>query len=176
LREVVLDITKFGLKVTDVISIKLIDSIGKEHTTADGYSFSKKIVLDSNILTVELRENSTISSLTNYKLTLPSNISFVFKVPYLLEKVPHELSSLFMLSCYKEVFRGINNTSFLADSFLEKLELYFTGENPNFTSTEHDLVKLYEMYADEVVGTTNTIDIAQKIDEYLATIIGEENE
>ncbi|MDT8337590.1 MAG: hypothetical protein RQ763_00180 [Sulfurimonas sp.] len=171
MREVTLDIAKLGLIVTDTLQIQLVNSVGNVCMSSSGYKLDTAIVLSSTTLSIELLENSYINMLTFYRITLPSGIKFKFSVPFGLEGIPHDMLSLLQLGCYEEIIDKDNNT--LSSAFVTKLDLYFAGENPHFTKTELDIVRLYEYYANEIIDTTSTIDIMQMMDEYLATIIGE---
>lgn len=171
MREVTLTIAKLGLNVGDVIKLQLIDSVGNVCMANTGYKLDETITLSTPTLNTELLENSYISMLSFYRITLPNGLKFKFSVPFNFEGVPHDMLSLLQLGCYKGIIDQINGT--LTKDFVAKLDLYFTGENPHFTKVELDIVRLYEYYADDVYGTTSTIDIMQMMDEYLATIIGE---
>lgn len=170
MRSVVLDIAKLGLVVGDEIGIELVNSLGQSHTTDDGYSFSLSVVLDSTTFTVELLENSLILSDTHYKLTLPSSIYFNFKLDENIDNTPHDLYSLLQIGCVKSVVYTHRDPLELNAEFVEKLNLYFTGENPHFSIPQQDIVDLYEYYADVVKDSTSTIDIIRKIDELLAQL------
>lgn len=171
MREVTLDIAKLGLIVGDVLKIQLIDSVGNVCIANSGYMLDTPITLSSTTLSVELLESSYINMLSFYKITLPSGLKFKFNVPFSFEGTPHDMLSLLQLGCYEGIIDKANST--LSENFVAKLDLYFSGENPYFTKTELDVVRLYEYYANEVIDTTSTIDIMQMMDEYLATIIGE---
>lgn len=171
MREVTLDIAKLGLIVGDVLKIQLIDSVGNACMASTGYKLDTTLTLSTTTLTTELLENSYINMLSFYRITLPSGLKFKFSVPFSLEGTPHDMLSLLQLGCYEGIIDKANGT--LTENFVEKLNLYFSGENPHFTKTELDIVRLYEYYANEIYGTPSTIDIMQMMDEYLATIIGE---
>lgn len=171
MREVTLDIAKLGLIVGNAIKIKLINSVGGACMSSSGYFLDTTIILTTPTLTIELLENKYIDMLTFYQLTIPNGLKFNFSVPFSLEGTPHDLMSLLQLGCYEGIID--QTTSTLAENFIAKLDLYFSGENPHFTKTELDVVRLYEYYANEVIDTTSTIDVMQMMDEYLATITGE---
>lgn len=168
MREVTLTISKLGLHVGDVIKLKLIDSVGNACMSSSGYSLDSTVTLSTAIFTTELLENSYINKKSTYQIMLPSGVKFNFSVPYSLQNRPHDMLSLLQLGCYEGIINRANNS--LDENFIQKLDLYFSGENPHFTQTELDVVRLYEYYADEIVETVSTIDIMQMMDEYLATI------
>lgn len=172
MREVTLTISKLGLNVGDVIRLRLIDSVGSACMSSSGYSLDSTVTLSAATFTTELLENSHINKTTTYQIMLPSGVKFNFLVPYSLQNRPHDMLSLLQLGCYEGIIDKENNK--LDENFVQKLDLYFMGKNPYFTQTELDVVRLYEYYANEVIETTSTIDIMQMMDEYLATIIGEE--
>ena len=172
MREVTLNIAKLGLNVGDIIRLQLINSVGGACMSSSGYFLDLSATIQSTIFTIELLENEFVNMLSSYKFTLPNGISFNFSVPFSLQNTPHDMLSLLQLGCYEGIIDKAKNS--LDENFVQKLDLYFSGENPYFTKTELDVVRLYEYYADEVIDTTSTIDIMQMIDEYLATITGEE--
>lgn len=171
MRTVTLDISKFGLIVGDTIKLQLINSVGGICASKSGYTLDATIVLDSTTFEIELLESEYIDMISFYQITLPNTLKFNFTVPSSFENTPHDLLSLLQLACYKGIINIEENK--LEESFVEKLDLFFTGENPHFTNTQKDVVNLYIYYADKVIDTTSTIDIMQMMDEYLATLIGE---
>lgn len=174
MREVTLTIAKLGLIVGNVIKIQLINSIGNPCMLSSGYSLNTDITLSSEILTLELLENEhNNNDIAIYQIILPTAIKFNFSVPYSFENTPHDLLSLLQLGCYENIINKYDNK--LDDKFVQKLENYFIGENPHFTKTELNIVRLYEYYANEVIDTTSTIDILKMMDAYIATITGAEN-
>lgn len=172
MREVTLDIAKLGLIVGDAIKLQLVNSVGNVCMASSGYFLDTAITLSSTIFTIELLENEFVNMRSSYKLTLSNGISFNFNVPYSAQNSPHDLLSLLQLGCYEGIIDKAKNS--LDENFVQKLDLYFSGENPHFSKTELDVVRLYEYYANEVIDTTSTIDIMQMMDEYLATIAGDE--
>jgi hypothetical protein len=171
-RTVSANISKLGLNIGDTIKVQLLNSIGKPALSSDGYFYDKDISIDSDILSLTLKENDTIHTKTFYKITTQAGFEFSFEIlTSLLEDNPtHDLISLLYIGCFENIVYIKNNEKLLSDSFLQKLESYFTGENPHFTNAEKSLIDLYEYYADEVIGTDTTIDIIQMMDEYLATL------
>jgi len=172
MREVTLNIAKLGLNVGDVIKLQLINSVGGACMSSSGYFLDLTATLQSTTFTIDLLENEFVNMCSSYKLTLPNGISFNFSVLYSAQNSPHDLLSLLQLGCYGGIIDKAKNS--LDENFVQKLDLYFSGENPHFTKTELDVVRLYEYYANEIIDTTSTIDIMQMMDEYLATITGEE--
>lgn len=168
MREVTLTIAKLGLIVGNTIEIKLVNSIGNPLISASGYFLNKKIVLSSEIFEISLLENEHIDTISNYKLTLPNNTSFTFKVPMSNETVPHEMLSLMRIGCVKEIFDEDLNCISLA--FQEKLEQFFLGNKNVLTKEQQDIEKLYEYYADSVIDTESTIDVMKMMDNCLSTI------
>jgi len=163
MRKVVLNISKLGLVIGNIVNIKLIDSVGNIYVSPSGYAKDLNITLSADLLEIDLLENELIPYLTNYKITLPNALHFNFKVPLshkaLVES--HDLLSLLSLGCvYGIIDQGSNS---LDAGFIEKLNLYFTGENPHFSATQKDVVRLYEYYADEVIATNYTIDVIELI-------------
>ena len=171
MRTVALDISKFRLNVGDTINIKLIDSVGNDCISSNGYFLNEDIVLDDSVFSIELLENENINIITNYKLTLPSKLHFNFQVPYSQNDTVHDLLSLLRIGCISEVID--KHTKQLDSKFVEKLNLFFTGENPHFSAMQKEVVKLYEYYADEIIEEERTIDVIEMIDNYLATILGD---
>ena len=168
MRRVTLVIKKLGLVVGDTIDIKLINSVGGLLLSNSGYMLDKEVTLSSELFYFYFLENEHIDSLSSYQITLPSSLIFTFKVPVSNTNIPHDILSLLRLGCTKGI---IDTTSKTLDiDFVKKLDIYFTGGNPYFTSTQRDVVALYDYYADEVIDTNSTIDVMQMMDEYLATI------
>ncbi|MDQ7067750.1 MAG: hypothetical protein Q9M40_07145 [Sulfurimonas sp.] len=171
MRTVTLTIAKLGLSIENTITLQLVDSLGNVIIDNTGYFLDETIVLDTDIFQIELKENNYINILSTYKLTLPNGLNFNFKVHTSFANTPHDLISLLQIACYAGIVEIKNEDEIsLSASFVEKLNIYFTGENPYFTNTEKDLVNLYEYYADEIKYTTSTIDIVRLMDEYLATL------
>jgi len=170
MRRVSLAITKLGLSVDDVVKLQLVDTIGNLMVSSTGYSLDESITLTTDTFEYNLLESEDINQISYYKLTLPNLLEFNFTLPYSFENATHDLLSLLSIGCFAGIVSRDGNDTRLDDEFLEKLNLYFTGENPHFNNTERDLVKLYEYYADEVKDTANTIDVMQMMDEYLATL------
>ena len=174
MRKVALAIAKLGITVGDKIIIKLVDSVGKDAVSNFGYTCNKEITTANAIEEIELLENEFIPHITNYKLILTSGLEFTFIVPYSTEtQTPHDLISLLSIGCVYGIID--TNARKLDNKFLEKINLYFTGENPHFTDAQKDVINLYEYYANEVINTTYTIDVIQMMDEYLSTLKGENN-
>lgn len=172
MRKVTVDIAKLGLSLEDEIKVELVNIVGETFATSDGYSYSETITLDSQILTLDLRENDTFHDTTSYKITTPKKFSFSFVLSSSLypENKPCDLIGLLRIGCFEGIIDIKGDKAVLNNSFLVKLDLYFTGENPHFTNTEKALVDLYEYYADNLHGTDTTIDVVQMMDQYLATI------
>lgn len=174
MRKVALPIAKLNITVGDKITIKLVDSVGKDTVSAYGYTYNKEITVANTIEEIELLENDLIPHITNYKLILASGLEFTFTVPYSTKNpTPHNLISLLNIGCVYGIIDVYERR--LADQFVEKLNLYFTGENPHFTPSQKDVVVLYEYYANEVIDTPYAIDVIQMMDEYLSTLKGENN-
>ena len=170
MRRVSLDISKLGLIVGDVIKLQLTDSVGKLMTSTVGFSLDVSITLDNNIFTYDLLESNNVNRISYYKLTLPNLLTFNFTLPSCIDGKPHDLLSLLSIGCFRDIIQIDGNAVKLDCKFIEKLNLYFTGENPHFNSTEYDLVKLYEYYAENVIDSISTIDIIKLMDIYLSTI------
>lgn len=172
MRTVSANISKLGLNINDTIKVQLLNSIGKPCLSNDGYFYHKDIVITSDTLKLTLKENDTISSKSFYKITTNNGVEFSFELlSSAFDTNPtHDLISLLKIGCFENIVYLKNNEKLLNSTFLKKLELYFTGENPHFTNTEKALVDLYEYYADEVIETDSTIDIIQMMDEYLGTL------
>lgn len=173
MRKVAFPIAKLNVIIGDKITIKLVDSVGKDAVSTFGYSCNKEITVANAIEEIELLENEFIPFLTNYKLILASELEFTFRVPSSTETTSHDLISLLNIGCVYGIIDIYERR--LDDKFVEKLNLYFTGENPHFTPPQKDVVALYEYYANEVINTTYTIDVIQMMDEYLSTLKGENN-
>ncbi|MBE0498588.1 MAG: hypothetical protein IBX43_05025 [Campylobacterales bacterium] len=168
MRKVTLNIASLSLVAGDTITLKLINSVGSPCYSRSGYTIDQSFVLAADVFEVELKETDLVGIVSSYQLTLPSGLKFNFTVPPSLENIPHELLSLTRLACYADIIN--QNTKQLDSEFIKQLDLYFTGENPRFSSVQRDLVELYEYYADTVHATPSTIDIMQMMDEYLATL------
>ena len=171
MRKVQLTVSKFSLIVGDTMSIQLVDTVGNKLISPRGYLFDETITVSSDIVEIELLENDHIHGISNYKLMLPSGLNFNFKVPVSDTTVPHELTSLLSIGCVYGVI-DIDGGR-LDDRFVEKLDLFFSGENPHFSDAQKDVVRLYTYYADSVHGGTSTIDVMRMMDEYHATLKGE---
>lgn len=170
MRNISLDISKLGLVVGNVIDLQLINSVGNVMSSNAGYALDESITLDSDIFIYALQESDSINHISFYRLTLPNLLSFTFTLPSSTTDKPHDLFSLLSIGCFKGIIEIYRETSKLQDKFIEKLEIYFSGKNPHFSSAESDLVELYEYYGNEIIKTQNTIDIVRSMDEYLATI------
>ena len=173
MRSVTTTIAKLGLNIGDTITVQLINSVGKACMTTDGYIYDETIELDSDTLTLLLRENDTILGKSLYKITLPNDFSFSFTVPTATDtdNKPLDLIGILKVGCFENIITIYGDTTVLASGFIEKLDLYFTGENPHFTPTEKSLVDLYVYYADEVIDTDSTIDVVEMMDKHLATLL-----
>jgi len=171
MRTVTLDISKLGLVVGDAIKVQLVNSIGKLLLSSSGYMLDSTTITTANIFEISLLENEYIDSISNYKIILPSTISFTFKVPVSQENNPHDLLSLMRIGNTKDIIN--EDTKSLDSEFVKKLDLYFSGENPHFNKTQKNVVELYSYYADNVLKTTSTIDVMQLMDEYLFALVGE---
>jgi len=172
MRKVSFNITKLGLVIGNTINVKLIDSVGKPTMSTFGYVCDQNITLSSTTQEIELLENEYMAHQTRYKITLPNSLNFTFVVPVSNDTTaPHDLLSLLNIGCIYGIIDVRERR--LADDFVEKLELYFTGENPHFSESQKAVVQLYEYFADDVFGTPATIDIMQMMDEYLATLTGD---
>ncbi len=168
MRKVQLTASKLGLIVGDSLSVRLVDTVGNKLVSPMGYLFDETITVSSNVVELELMENDLIPGISNYKLTLPSGLNFNFKVPVSDTTVPHELTSLLSIGCVYGVI-DIDGGR-LDERFVQKLDLFFSGENPHFSDAQKDVVRLYTYYADSVYGGTSTIDVMRMMDEYLASI------
>ncbi|MCX6076015.1 MAG: hypothetical protein NTW78_03920 [Campylobacterales bacterium] len=166
MRTVTLNIAKFGLVIGNTIKLQLINSVGGLLLSNSGYMLDSTTILDSKIFEIPLLENEHIDTLSNYKLTLPNNLNFLFKVPSSFENISHDMLSLMRIGCTKNIIDI--DTKTLDSSFVEKLDIYFSGENPYFTKAQKDVVELYSYYADEILNTQSTIDIMQMMDMYLS--------
>lgn len=171
MRTVTLDVSKLGLVVGNVVTLKLIDSVGNDYVAPSGYTINEDITLTSDTLSVKLLENEKIQNISYYKLILPNKQEFNFQVPLSLENIPHDLMGLSSICCVDDVINKY--TKELSNGFILKLEKYFTGENPHFSDGEQSIINLYEYYANEVIATSSTVDTMKMIDESLATIQGE---
>lgn len=170
MRKIQLSVSKLGMSIGDTFTVRLVDTVGKPLISTIGYSFDSVLTANTEIMEIELLENDLIPGISNYKIILQSGLNFTFKVPLSDNTTPHELMSLLSIGCVYGVIDIDGNR--LDDRFLEKLDLFFSGENPNFSAAQHDVVRMYQRYADEVYGTTATIDVMQMMDEYLSTLKG----
>lgn len=171
MRTVTLNISKLGLVITNTINLQLVDSVGNIYVSPSGYALDEDIVLDNAVFSKELPISSEMLIISYYKLTLPNSLYFNFQVPSTsLYDAPHDLLSLLSIGCVDGIID--KHEKKLEADFVEKLELYFTGENPHFSAVQKDVVNLFEYYADEIKDGDSTIDIMQMMDEYLATITG----
>jgi len=168
MRNVTLVIEKLGLNVGDTIDITLVNSVGNLLLSNSGYMLDEKITLSSETFEIDILENEHIDSISSYQITLANNLSFTFNVPISKNNIPHDLLSLLRIGCVSEVIDKY--TKELDSDFVKKINLYFTGENPYFSDTQKDVIKLYEYYADEIIDTDSTIDVIQMIDNSLAKI------
>lgn len=173
MRKVALTISKLGLIIGDIVNIKLIDSVGRIYVSPAGYQKDENITITSAVLEIDLLENDLIRNITSYKITLPSKVNFTFRVPSSVSLESHDLISLFSIGCVYGVIDTFTHT--LDADFVEKLNDYFTGENPHFTAAQKDIVALYEYYANEIIDTTTTIDVIEMMDTYLSTLTGVQN-
>lgn len=171
MRNVTLDITALNLSIYNVINIVLIDSVGNPCIANNGFTINATITLESNTFNIDLLPNAHVGRVSSYQLTLPSTMKLLFTVPENIDGTPHELLSLCRLGCVRGIINIHNQT--LDVEFIEKLDLYLSGDNPYFTASQKAVVELYEYYADHVYETASTIDVMRMMDEYLATILGE---
>ena len=168
MRKVVLDIDKLGLSVGDTISISLVDKMGNIATQEHYYN--KNFIIQTQLFECELFENGLLHNETFYRLTLPTNEQFNFRVHASEDSTPLDMFALFSLSCYDSIIRRENEKLVVVDAaFVTELEKYFIGESYHFTPLQRNLVNLYEnYYAQEIRPTTRTIDAVELLDRYLS--------
>jgi len=166
MRKISLSISELGLSIGDEITIQLIDSVGCVLKSA--FIENKTYAITNDVFETELLENDKIKVLSSYEITLPSSLSFYFKIPTNNENTPHELTSLLSLACYENIIDKKHNK--LYDDFVVKLDKYFSHEYVRLNTTELSVIKLYEYYANNILHGANTIDIMKLMDEYLSTI------
>lgn len=165
MREIYAKHESFGLKSGDIVTVHLLNSVGMVSNLH--YDIQEEVTCGSDALTFSVVENDKIAFESYYKITLPNTLTFTFTVQTSEQTVPHELKSLTTMGCFEELFKDEK----LIDSFTEKLELFFTGENPHFTTKEQRLFELYAFYADEVISDgVATVDVATKMDTYLSSV------
>lgn len=165
MREVYAKLGQFGLNAGDSVKIHLLNSVGDVCNMV--YSINETVVCGDDSLRVSLLENERIPFESHYQITLPNTLSFTFHLPISSDNLLHDLMSLVRMGCYEEFF--IDGK--LIPSFIEKLELFFTGENPHFTNKEQSLLNMYIFYADEVIDDgVATVDVALSMDDCLASI------
>ena len=174
MRTVSFPIAKLGLSIGDTITIKLVDSVGNIYVDASGYTLSEAFTLDSATFEYTLMETDTMLLDAKYKLVLPSGIEFSFKIFKSSETLAHDLISLLHIACYKDVISVIDGETQLDTKFLRELDLYFLGKSYFFTPTQQSLVNLYEYYADNVYGTSSTVDVVAMMDKHLTQITQED--
>ena len=167
MRDVTLDISLIGLVVGDIVKLQLVDSMGNAYLRG-GYSIDESITLDTNTFTKNLLENEALGALTHYKLTLASGVYYNFTLPANTSNKAHDLYPLLKFGCVDSVM----NAGKLDKNFLKKLDVYFSGGDAHFNVRQHDVVTLYEYYANNIIGTssTSTIDIMEKMDIYLSKV------
>ena len=165
MRKIYLEVARLNLVNGDTVKIELLNSVGNPLTTNSAYSFSQDITIDSDVLELELLENTLIDSYSFYKLSISADIYFNFKLPHNDNNIPHELTSLLTIGCVKGVINMSQDVKKLDDDFVKKLEFYFTGENSHFTPTQREIVEIYEYYANNIIENNGlTIDVAEAID------------
>lgn len=170
MRKIYVDMENIGLSNGDVVTIELLNSVGLACTTESFFSLNAQYTISDSVLEVELLENDKIKTDTHYKITLPNESCFTFVLPSSSEddNPPHELTSLIKMGCFQNIVKD----DVLNTEFVEKLNLYFTGENPHFTHSEQSLVDMYIFYADKVFEDgLSTIDITELMDEHMARIL-----
>lgn len=170
MRDVTLGISLIGLNVGDVIKLELVDSMGNLCTRAsDGYGVDETITLSNTVFSKTLLENEAMDVLSHYKITLENGIYYNFELRLSdSSSAPHDLYSLLQFGCVASIINKY--TKKLENSFLKKLDVYFSGGNAHFNVREQDVVTLYEYYADNVISTTSTIDVIRLMDAYLSTL------
>ncbi len=163
MRTVYAKLDSLGLSAGDEVTIHLCNSVGISVNAL--FSLPSIVVCDDSLFRVSLLENKKIQFESYYKLTLPSELHFTFRVPVSFENRPHELTSLMKMGCHSQTVTQEG----LHPDFIEKLDFYFIGKESHFTNAQQDLVDMYIFYANSVVDDDiGTIDIVQKMDEYLA--------
>jgi len=162
-RQVYAKLESLGLSAGEIVTIHLCNSVGVPSNSI--FSLDENITCGDSSLQIELLENEKIQFESYYELTLLNGLAFTFRVPVSENTKPHELTSLMKMGCYE----GIVKNGVLDSRFKEKLNLFFTGEIPRFSSVEQSLADMYIFYADEVYEDgVATIDVVRKMDEYLA--------
>lgn len=170
LRKVEANIDSLGLSIGDVVTITLLNVIGKPVSfIEDGklISCNKQITIDNKILSLELWENDNSNSTTYYQLTV-NDINYNFTVPK--GTGTHDLMSLFQTICTDEVYYIFNGQISFETQFIEKIKKYFDGEEPYFTKNQKEVFEQFIYFADNVYGTDRTIDKIEMLNIYLGSL------
>ncbi len=172
MRKIFADASAFGLANGDTITITLLNKIGQELTTTYNnklISFKKVIEIIDNKIEVELYENDKLPITSFYELNINSN-KFRFQLNSSDTNLTHEIVSLLQLGSNDGIAYIHNDELIFEDDFIKKIELKLTNQEPYFTENQERVFNFFIFYADYVMNTGTTIDLENKLDEYLGSL------
>lgn len=172
MRKIFADASAFGLVNGDTITITLLNKIGQELTTTYNnklISFKKAIEIIDNKIEVELYENDKLPINSFYELNINSN-KFRFQLNSSDTNLTHEIVSLLQLGSNDGIAYIHNDELIFEDDFIKKIELKLTNQEPYFTENQERVFNFFVFYADYVMNTGTTIDLENKLDEYLGSL------
>lgn len=172
MRKIFADANAFGLVDGDKITITLLNKIGQELTTTYKdklISLKKEIQISSNKIEAELYENDLINENSFYEINI-KNVKFRFKINSSKDNLPHELTSLLQLGTNDGIAYFHSGKLVFEDDFIKKIELKLTNQEPYFTENQERVFNFFVYYADFVFCKNFTIDLEEKLDQYLGSV------
>lgn len=169
MRKIFTEASLFGLTNGEKVTITLINKIGHELTTTYQnklINFKNDIEIVNNKLEVELYENDKTYPSSLYELNI-KGLKFRFKIDSNNLNTPHELTSLLQLGSNDGIAYIHNDELIFEDDFIKKIELKLTNQEPYFTENQERVFNFFVYYADFVFGKNFTIDLEEKLDQYL---------
>lgn len=172
MRKIFVDTIAFGLANGDTVTITLLNKVGQELTTTYQnklISFKQEIIISDNNFEVELYENDLLPVVSFYEL-LVKNIKFRFQLNSSEDNLIHELTSLLQLGSNDGIAYIYNDELVFEDSFIKKIKLKLTNQEPYFSENQERVFNFFVFYADYVYGTEKTIDLSKSLDNHLSKI------
>jgi len=173
LRKVIIKLSDFELEKSDRITIKLLNILGKElRANYKGQMVSLKAELEAkdDLLELELYENDLIKQNSFYELCI-KDIKFRFRISSCEDNTPHEITSLISLGGGNDTICFIYNDDYMfEDDFIKKFELKLLRKEAYFTQNQKRVFDFYVLFADVVKNKGQTIDICEKLDNYLGSL------
>jgi len=173
MRKVIIKLSDFELKKGEKVSIKLLDTLGFElraNYKGQIVSLNKELETKDDALELELYENDSIKQNSFYELCI-KDIKFRFRINSHKDNTPHEITSLISLGGIDTICFIYNDDYMFEDDFIKKFELKLLKKEAYFTDNQKRLFDFYVLFADVVKNKAQTIDICEKLDNYLGSLI-----